>query len=377
MAYIKIVASALAVILLALPVILQSNVKMLSDINYQKKHIKELEQMYKSEEYQPVDEASFYDGDLQADLDNGIKYNEMSFISTHNSYQTESVWSMRAMYNMLANIVPDKLAKGTGTLDNENLTNQLNCGIRGFEIDVETVDKDGDVSFRCMHSPIIDMTTSCYDFELTLKEISMWSDNNPNHLPITILIEPKAKFAPMPGMKFFNNDYAKELDACLRENLGNKLFTPADMLRDYASFKEMRDNDDWCKVSDMLGKVVVLLHYDVFTDDYVNIDPTIKTQAMFPALVTSYADKDYAGIIMINDPFIAVNVKDRMLKDYKFIVRTRADAHPEYSQERLDAAMEANSQIMSTDYPPKTTSTPDDYVVTFNNHKTIKATFAE
>ena len=79
-------------------------------------------------------------------------------------------------------------------------------------------------------------------------------------------------------------DYMGEFEDVLRRSLGNKLFTPSDMLRDYESFGAMRRADDWCKVSDMLGKVLVLLHETGITEDYIKTDPSIKTQVMFPML---------------------------------------------------------------------------------------------
>ena len=111
-----------------------------------------------------------------------------------------------------------------------------------------------------MHAPYIEMTTTCYDFSLAMKEIAMWSDNNPGHLPITIIIEAKGFFIPMNGYKILNGNYIEEFDNVLREGLGDKLFTPADMLRDYENFAQMRAADDWCDVKDMLGKVIILLH---------------------------------------------------------------------------------------------------------------------
>lgn len=376
MKIIKIIISVFAIIMLVIPIIEQGHKQLDKDIVRQQQYISELEQEYASGDFKPVDEASFFDGDLNKALGDGIKFNEMAFIATHNSYEPKSVHATKLMYDFLSNIVPDKIAAGTGLLNNESLTKQLNCGIRSLELDIETVKDSNGVSFRCMHSPVIDMTTNCYDFGLTLKELSMWSDNNPNHLPITILIEPKTIFLPMKNMRFFNIEYAKAFDSCLRENLGDKLFTPADMLRDYNSFKEMRENDDWCKVSDMLGKFLFILHpTDNITDEYINLDTSVKTQAMFPALTSNYADKSYTSIILINNPNEAVPQKDRILKDCRLVVRTRADEFPTYSDERRELAMQSCSQIMTTDFPVKTTSTASDYVVTFENSKTVRRAF--
>lgn len=370
---VKLIASALAVIIIILPVIVEGQFNLLFDRQDQKNRIAALEQAYEDGTAPHIDESSFFEGNLQQELDSGIKFNELSFIATHNSYETESVSAYTKMCSALSNIVPNLIEDGSGTLNHQTLTEQLNCGIRSFEIDVEAGKSFGKTSFYCMHNPVITMTTSCYDFSLALKEICMWSDYNPNHLPITIMIEPKEKFVPMGNLRWFSAEYAQELDSFLRENLGDKLFTPSDMLRDYNSFYEMRQNDDWCKVSDMLGKVIVLLHFSGdITPQYIELDPTVRTQAMFPAMVSAHADYSYTAFIITNDAVTARDTNKSMVADKKLVVRTRVDTHPSYSEERRAAAMESCSQIMSTDFPIRTYE-QSGYYVAFENDKTVKS----
>ena len=223
------------------------------EITEQVQRLDALSKAYASGEIAPVDEASFFDGDLNAELASGLKFNELSFIATHNSYQTAATDTTKKLYHNLSDITFGLVSPHTADFESETLTDQLNSGIRSLEIDVEVFDRDGEISFTCMHSPNLEMTTTCYDFELAMKEISMWSDNNPDHLPITIIIEPKEAFLPLEDMKKFSIDYADDFDSVLRKVLGEKLFTPDDMLRDYDSFGEMRKADDWCKVSDRKG----------------------------------------------------------------------------------------------------------------------------
>ncbi|MBQ8026734.1 MAG: hypothetical protein IJ261_01300, partial [Clostridia bacterium] len=270
----------------------ESSDQLAIDIAEQPERIAALEEAYANGEMQPVNEADFFSGDLSAELASGLKFNEISFIATHNSYQKKSVSNMRKLYINVSELTLGAIAAEKGEFESQTLTQQFNCGIRSIEMDIETIVKDNTITFTCMHSPSIDMTTTCYDFSLALKEISLWSDNNPGHLPITVIIEPKEIFIPMQNMKFFNIDYAKELDKVLRANLSDKLFTPADMLRDYESFSEMRKADDWCEVKDMLGKVLILLHDTGVTEKYITIDPSIKSQAMFPMLEEDDADRD-------------------------------------------------------------------------------------
>ncbi len=334
--------------------------------------IAKLEAAYAAGEIEPVDEAGFFDGDLEKELENGLKFNELRFLGTHNSYQPVPVEEFTQLYARLSELTFGLVKAEKGTFNSQTLTQQLNCGIRSLEMDIETFDRDGEISFTCMHSPYFDMATSCYDFELALKEIKMWSDNNPNHLPITIIIEPKETFLPLKDMKPINLDYISEFDKVLRKGLGDKLFTPADMLRDYESFGAMRAADDWCKAQDTLGKVLILLHENsATTEGYIAIDPSIKTQAMFPMLREEDIERDCTSFILANTPGELIEIKDDVIFSKKIIARTRADKFTEIEAERLEKAMASAAQIVSTDYPPRDDLAADAYVVGFNGKHTV------
>ncbi len=341
------------------------------DIAEQIDRIAALEQSYSNGEIPPVDEASFFDGDLNAELEAGLKFNEIAFIGTHNSYQKQSVPALQKIYSHLSELTFGLVSANQGGFENQTLTQQFNCGIRNIEIDIETFNRNGEISFTCMHMPTFEMGTTCYDLELAFKEIVMWSDNNPGHLPVTVIIEPKQIFLPIEDMQFFNMDYVAELDLLIRKSFGDKLFTPSDMLRDYASFGEMRAADDWCEVKNMLGKVVVLLHDTGVTEDYINLDPSIKSQAMFPMLRPADIDRDCASFLIINNPEKIDDCKVDVLNTGNFIVRTRPDEFNNISEERRKTAIYSGAQIISTDYPPRDDLSPDSYFVTFENGKTV------
>ena len=338
------------------------------EIEEQKIRIAALEQAYKSGEIEPVDQNEIFNGDLQQELESGIKFNELRYIATHNSYQTESIDELKTIYRNLSDLTFGLVPAQTADFVSPTVTEQFDSGIYSLELDVEVLDENGDVTFVCMHAPQTQMTTSCYNLALTLKEISMWSDNNPNHLPITIIIEPKGFFLPTKNLNIFNFGYADELDALLREGLGDKLFTPADMLRDYESFEAMRAADDWCEVKDMLGKVLVLLHDCNATEKYIKLDNSLKSQAMFPMLREGDADRDCASFLLINNP---EKCDGSYINEKKFIVRTRADTFTQVKEERRKNAFACGAQIISTDYPVKKGMAADDSAVSFENCKTV------
>ena len=341
-----------------------------TEIEEQVQRIEALEKAYANGEIAPVDRNAFFNGDLQAELDAGLKFNELRYTATHNRYQTESVDVLKQIYGKLSDLTFGLVPATMADFVSPTLTDQLNSGIFSFEIDVEVFDRDGEISFTCMHSPGLEMTTSCYDFALGMKEIAMWSDNNPGHLPITVIIEPKEIFIPFEDMKVLNLDYAKMLDKTLRETLGDRLFTPDDMLREYESFGEMRRADDWCKVENMLGKVLILFHECNTTEGYMELDPTLRTQAMFPMLRARDIDRDCASFLLINKPEGEYDDIQKAL-DNKFIVRTRVDEFTNISEKRREKAFESGAQIMSTDYPVKQGLSAEDYVVCFGDMKTV------
>lgn len=353
------------------PLFSNADARLALDIEEQKTRIAALEEAYKNGEIAPVDESVFFDGDLEAELNNGLKFNELRYIATHNSYQTEATQEIKTLYNTLSELTFGLIAS-EADFKRETVTEQLNSGIYSLELDIETFDRNGEISFTCLHSPKIDMTTSCYDFELTLKEIAMWSDNNPNHLPITIIIEPKTLILALEDMKSFTLNYAQAFDALLREQLGDRLFTPDDMLRDYESFAAMRADDGWCEVKDMLGKVLILLHDSSVTEKYISSDPTLRSLAMFPMLRKNDVERDCASFLIINEPEEASSLSGEIIENGKFIVRTMADSFGAINKENSDLALKSSAQIVSTDYPVINGNTSAEYLAYFGDYKSIK-----
>ena len=342
-----------------------------ADIASQIERIEALTRSYANGEIASVDEASIYAGDLSADLEAGLRFNELKFIATHNSYQSEATEATKKLYRNLSDVTFGLVPEALGEFKSETLTDQFNSGVRSIEMDIETFERNGEISFTCMHSPYLEMTTTCYDFSLAMKEIAMWSDNNPNHLPITVIIEPKSIIVPLEDMKGFSYDYALELDSVLRETLGDRLFTPADMLGDYKSFGEMRADNGWCEVKDMLGKVLILLHDCGATQDYIDTDTSLKTQAMFPMLREIDAEKDYASFIISNNPTKFLKTQDYIVGEKNLIVRTRADSFANISEKKAEDALGCKAHIVSTDYPPRTDNTEESYVLSFGERKTV------
>lgn len=367
--------SALLTVLFIVPSVFSDAGRQIQEnYDYQSAHMSALEKFYS--DYTPKDENSFCAFDLNEALADGVKFNEVSFIATHNSYERAGGENYKKLYSKLSDLTFGLVSAERALFESENLTDQFECGIRSIEIDIETKLSGEDISFVVSHKPGVEISSNCYDFETALQEIKLWSDNNPNHLPITVIIEPKKNVPPIGGLKNFSVGFAKELDNVIRRTLGDTLLTPADMMGSYSSFKEMRENDGWLPLSETLGKVMILLHDTTVTEGYIALDKSIKTQAMFPMLRADDADRDCAAFLLVNDARDALKKSQSLRIDKKLCVRTRTDNFytPEDKCEIADAA-QSGSNIISTDHPVFNTGRTGDYTVTFDGGYTVSLSF--
>lgn len=365
----KALTALTAIVPLLFSAISVSNATIDTNIALQNEHMDYLVNEYYAE-YTPCDESTIAGFDINDAIADGVKYNEVSFVGTHNSYQTASTAEYSELYSALSDLTFGIIDSSLTDFNMESLTNQLQSGIRSLELDIETVVNNGEISFVVSHSPNIDITSNCYDFEKAIQEVKMWSDANPNHLPITIIIEPKKGIVPINGMKNFNLNYANELDSLLHEVLGESLLTPADMMGDYESFKAMREADGWLTLEETMGKVLVLLHDTTVTDKYIKQDTSIKTQAMFPMLRYSDRNEEYASFIIENSPSDALKHSEETIDNCKLIARTRADSYTSYSDTKYEKAIKSGAQIISTDHPVRSYTT-DEHTFTFDNGYTV------
>ena len=322
------------------------------NIEYQNNHLDYLKNEYYSDSYIPCDEQKLADFDLEKAFSQGVKINEIAVIGTHNSYQLRATLPKRALMRTLQIISLGKV-KNKAIFEMDTLTEQLEHGVRNLEIDVETVDDNGNVSFLVTHDPIFDNVSSCYDFEKALEEVALWSENNPNHIPVYVLVEPKGEVPSINNMKNFSVEYAQKLGDIAKKALGDKLLTPGMLMGNYESFQQMREDDGWPALEAVAGKVLVLLHPCGVTQDYIDLDTTIKTQKIFPMLRPDNIDKPYASFILDNDPAGAANNNKQTIDEKNLMVRSRADDYSTFSDEKYDYADNCGSHIITTDYPPR------------------------
>ena len=322
------------------------------------------EEFYPS--YTPVDESSFAAFDLSGEIFGGLRLNEVAFLATHNSYQPRAVLPYRLLLKAVG-LIPGVPVDGRlAGFEMEGLTEQLEHGIRSLELDVEAVEGKDGLSFIVTHY-LLDNRSSCQDFGKALEELVLWSEHNPLHLPMIILIEPKTIKLPLGGMRSFDADCAAALDDVIRNQTGDRLLTPDGVLGSYSSFAAMRADNGWPLLEECLGRILFVLHPCQATDDYIALDRSIRTQAMFPCLRYGGIREDYASFILDNNPESAAQHHDEVVEDLRLMVRTRADDYPQFSDARYAASDRCGVQIVTTDYPPRDIRR-DEYIRDFDGH---------
>lgn len=310
--------------------------------------LERLERM-RSDPGAPFDEQSIAAFNLATE---NPKINKIQMLNSHNSYRKMFSDYVVSFFKALGTTPAKSM-----TYEHENMVGQLNRGVRGLEIDVNF--RDG--RFMIYHKGLTDMGSTSPDFELALEEFKLWSNKNPGHLPVSILIEYKSTNWPWNIQEEKPNEgLLRKLDAQIRAFMGDdKLITPADIIGGYANMGEAIENNNWPTLSEAKGKFMFILHYDdSLTDKLIETDKSLKSLAMFPSISFSEKTKEkqmkkykeYASHIIFNEPDDGEIIKEMVSKNY--IVRTRIDEGMEPDPDRKEVAVGAGAQMLTTDFVP-------------------------
>jgi hypothetical protein len=213
--------------------------------------------------------------------------------------------------------------------------------------------------YKVLHVQDIDFATTCLTLVGCLEEVRDWSDANPSHLPIAILIEGKSDAIPDPlGLGFtvplpFTTALLDDLDAEIRSVFSrDRLIVPDDVRGHHATLEAAVLAGDWPTLQQSRGKVYVLFNNEgADRAAYRAGRPNLEGRVMF---TTSQPGEPDAAFLQIGDPqgenlgLIQQRVRDG------YLVRTRSDV-PTFEARsgdtsRRDAALASGAQFVSTDY---------------------------
>jgi hypothetical protein len=266
--------------------------------------------------------------------------NEIQLVATHNSYRIRSDALRLFLLDLGSPGEAAKLLYG-----HEPLYEQLDSGIRSFELDVRY--RRG--RFETAHVPLVDDRSTCPDLGKAFREIQLWSTANPRHLPIVIILELKSDWLILdPALVAFDSAALEALDELVRSSFtGRTLFAPDDLRGRYATIAEAIASRGWPRLEEMLGRMVLVIHENSeYRRLYTNENPSLAGKAMFTCAPPGEPDSAFA---ILNDPF------DPLIPDYRsrgIIVRTRADADLVVEPARIAQARASGAHIISTDFPP-------------------------
>ncbi|MCA9520284.1 MAG: hypothetical protein KC609_04905 [Myxococcales bacterium] len=285
---------------------------------------------------QPQRESALTALDLRADL----RMNQLQTKGTHNSYH----------------IQPRPKTIPHWSYTHLPLDRQLDeQGVRQIELDINYNAETG--GFDVFHVRLVDSKTTCKTLQACLKTAKGWSDVHPRHVPIMVMIEPKAELTALEGVDGF-----ALLESSILEILPRgQIVTPDEVRGDAPTLLDAVRTRGWPRLDEVRGRFVFMLlasnaERQAYTDG--EQDPTGRL-----LFVDGDVGKPYAVLITIDDP----RKRDEIHAAVRLglIVRTRADTDSEEALNndfsRLEAALTSGAHYISTDYPAKVPTS--DYVV--------------
>ena len=265
-------------------------------------------------------------------LDHLLRANHLQVKGTHNSYHLDPGFNVKPW-----------------SYDHLPLDRQLGeQGVRQLELDIywDLALKE----FRVYHVPMLDEKTTCKLLSDCLRTVKKWSDENPLHLPIFILVEPKDDADPFP----FANPYVVLEQAMLKVIPRGKVITPDDVRGTHATLVQAVEKSGWPTLERSRGKLILSLLADAkMRKNYTSGEKHLNERLMF---VTGAEGKPFGVVVNHNDPRSSL-AKIKAAVGKGLLVRTRADSGSEepakgdYS--KLEAALASGAHYISTDYPGK------------------------
>ena len=304
-----------------------------------------------------------------------VRINEIQVIGSHNSYK-------RMVTDEEQELVRGVILDGADLMAYEHEPLGVQFGeqnVRQIELDV-FVDREGgkysspllwrlvfgeDVPYeaamaepgiKVLHVQDVDYASTCLSLVACLQDVKAWSDANPTHVPIGILVELKEDPVPVPLDLFvepdpWTVDDMNALDAEIRSVFPpEQIITPDDVRGSHDTLRGAIVTDGWPTLGESRGKVMFHLdntggHRVTYTDGH----PSLRDRIMF---VSAPTDAPEAGFVKHNSPNESAI---RALVEQGFIVRTRADSDTIAARENdttnRDAALASGAQYVSTDYP--------------------------
>lgn len=321
----------------------------------------------------------------QHDSIDNLKMNEIQVVGSHNSYRMRTYAPIFELVMMFyeAGVLPAGLSPEGWDYDHVSLPEQFGAyGMRAIELDIyedlqggrfynygglsflgesvaSGVQELNQPGFKVLHVPDFDYRTHYYSFRSALQAVKLWSNQNPNHLPIFIQVESKTEtvgdqitFADLVTSQPYSSGASDALDNEIKSVFGEDLeqvITPDDVRGNYPTLREAVLDGNWPTLAQARGKVVFAME-GALVSQYVQGHPSLQGRAMFTFANPSAA---HAAFVILNNPVGQMSAIQQAVAQ-GFIVRTRADSDTREARTgdytTMNAAFSGGAQIISTDY---------------------------
>ena len=310
-----------------------------------------------------------------------VRLNEIQVIGTHNSYKRELRRTEERTYDEIIATPGDYeqfLAYSHPSIPNQFARQD----VRGLELDLfpdpagglydeplvrqrlgtgPLLDPDWQVpGVKVLHIADLDYKTSCIRFVTCLEQVERWSDDNPGHVPLQILLELKQsdrRAVAQGGVVAPPWDLAQldALDAEIRSVFSERnLITPDDVRRRGLTLEQSVRRHGWPSLERSRGKVLFLLDNEPgpIRQAYTAGRPNLEGRVIFTNSRPGLPD---AAFVKRNEPRGANTAEIQALVRDGYLVRTRSDVPlatvSANDAAMLQAALASGAQLISTDFP--------------------------
>jgi hypothetical protein len=307
-----------------------------------------------------------------AGVDDDVHLNEIQVVGSHNSYKKMVSDKEEALRRQFIDGAADLMQ-----YQHEPLGTQFQSRkVRQVEIDVYLDSAGGRYAnpllrsaagvgpydpvmnqpgIKVLHIQDVDYASTCLTFVDCLTQMKTWSDANPSHVPIAVLVELKDDPLDFPGFTFttpekFTAGNIGTVDDEIRSVMdASDLITPDDVRGSHATLQEAVTTDGWPTLGASRGKFLFLMdNGGGYRSNYLSGHPNLEDRVLFTN--ADPGDPD-AAFIKRNDP---MDASIPGLVEQGYVVRTRADGDTKEARDNntgpRDAALASGAQWVSTDY---------------------------
>jgi hypothetical protein len=307
-----------------------------------------------------------------------VRMNQIQTINTHNSYKRELSPQEEAAH--------DALAGSVGAYDGGSAYSHVTLGrqfarqdVRGIELDLWPDPQGGlyahplvrkhlglgplpdpawqQPGFKVLHVADADYNSSCVQFTTCLRQVKTWSDANPNHVPLFVMLELKQSsrawidrggvVAPAWDLGQFERVDA-EIRSVFRKH---ELIVPDDVRRPGLTVEQSITKHGWPTLEEARGRVMFFFNNVGSSSPYSEGRPNLEGRLAFVNAAPGNPNSAYHGRDEVLELFPLI--QDLVSRNY--LIRTRSDISLSTvragDMRPVQAALASGAQLISTDFP--------------------------